>query len=61
MMGRIKIHAIVSPPAISRELVDGHHLYVRDAQIYKMMDSINRAIERAFGSKRADVQFVNNR
>ena len=38
MMGRIEIHAVVSPAAISRELVNGHHLYMRDAQIYKMIE-----------------------
>jgi hypothetical protein len=47
MVRREQIDAVVPPPAGSRELIDGHHLDVRDPEAYEMRQPLDGAVEGA--------------
>ena len=45
VMGGVKVHAVIAPPPAPRELVDGHQLDVRDAEVDQVIEPRNGGLE----------------
>ena len=55
---RIPEHAVIAPAVHPAERVDRHELDEVDAEIYQIVELLDRGVERADRSERADVQLV---
>jgi hypothetical protein len=57
---RIPEHAVITPPVRAAKRVDRHYLDEIHAQIHQVVQLLDRRVEGAVGSERADVQFVDH-
>ena len=57
---RVPQHAVVAPAVRSAEGVDRHHFDEVDAEIHQIVQLLDRRVESAARSERADVQFVDH-
>src|SRR5690348_14008817 len=60
VMGSEEIGAVIAPAPVAGELVHGHELNMRNAQVHQMVETLDSAQECAIRSKCSDVQFVNH-
>src|SRR4029434_443954 len=57
-MGRVKIHAIIAPPPAPGELIDGHELNVRDAEVHQVIEPRDGGLEGPGRGEGPDMEFV---
>ncbi len=60
MMGRVEIHAVITPSPRARELVDWQQLEMRDAQIRQIVKPLHGRAKGPGRSEGSNVQFIDH-